>query len=205
MRPPTRSEEKERLRVSMRGRLAALDPAAAAASARAATDRLLALPELAAARGLLVCLSFGSEISTQELIPSWRARGGSIFVPRAVRGAPALEACAYPCELDTLRFGLRQPSARVAALADTDVGSAVDAAVVLGLAFDLRGYRLGHGAGYFDRFLARHPALPAIGLAHDLQLLERLPAEAHDVPMRVVVTGSRVVRPPAGAGGSRSG
>ncbi len=66
--------------------------------------------------------------------------------------------------------------------------------LVLGLAFDRRGYRLGHGRGYFDRFLAGL-AVPSIGLAHPFQLVDRLPAEPHDVPMTVVVTAEETLRP----------
>jgi 5-formyltetrahydrofolate cyclo-ligase len=190
----TVSHEKARLRAAMQRRLAALDPAEAQASARAATARLLALPEIAEARSLLVCLSFGDELDTGELVERWLASGRALFVPRAVRASRELEVCAFPCELETLSFGLRQPPSGVAALPVAEVVATVGAVVVLGLAFDLRGYRLGHGAGYFDRFLARHRALPAIGLAHDLQVVERLPVEPHDVAMRVVVTGSRVLR-----------
>jgi 5-formyltetrahydrofolate cyclo-ligase len=76
-----------------------------------------------------------------------------------------------------------------AAIPDT-----IDAAIVLGLGFDRRGYRLGYGSGYFDRFLAAYP-LTAIGLAYGFQMIDRLPTEPHDVPMTVVVTERETVEP----------
>jgi 5-formyltetrahydrofolate cyclo-ligase len=79
-------------------------------------------------------------------------------------------------------------------VADDQIDNTLDAVLVLGMAFDRRGYRLGHGGGYFDRFLAGRP-FPAIALAYDFQVLDRVPAEPHDIPMSVVVTETQTLRP----------
>ena len=61
--------------------------------------------------------------------------------------------------------------------------------LVPGLAFDRAGHRLGHGHGYFDRFLARVPrTTPTVGLAYRLQVLDRLPTTAYDQPVQAVLT-----------------
>lgn len=64
---------------------------------------------------------------------------------------------------------------------------ALDAVVVPGLAFDLRGGRLGRGWGCYDRALADYGGL-VVGLAHACQLMARLPREAHDCGVDAVVT-----------------
>jgi 5-formyltetrahydrofolate cyclo-ligase len=70
----------------------------------------------------------------------------------------------------------------------------LDAAVILGLAFDRqRGYRLGQGKGYFDMFLAGK-TFTTIGLSFKDLLLDRFPAEPHDVPVRLLVTEKQVYR-----------
>ena len=51
--------------------------------------------------------------------------------------------------------------------------------------------RLGQGGGHYDRWLAENPAALAIGLAWDCQLVASLPREAHDLPLRAVVTPTR--------------
>lgn len=158
-----------------------------------AVERLLALPELAAARRLFTCLSFGDEIDTWPLVDAWLAAGRELVVPRAEPRDRQLHLHRYPCELVTLGFGLRQPPRDAPELPPAEVDGTIDAAVVLGLGFDRRGYRLGYGSGYFDRFLAGRE-LTTIGLAFDEQLVDRLPAEPHDVPMRLVVTPSELVR-----------
>lgn len=76
-------------------------------------------------------------------------------------------------------YGYRQPHRDAPVVADADIG----AVVVPGLAFDRAGTRLGHGAGYYDRFLARlDPGVLRIGVTGGW-LADRLPAEPHDVAM----------------------
>jgi len=61
------------------------------------------------------------------------------------------------------------------------------------VAWDLRGYRLGHGEGYFDRALAGQ-TVPKVGLALESQRVDRIPHSRDDVPLDAIVTEKRVVR-----------
>jgi 5-formyltetrahydrofolate cyclo-ligase len=66
---------------------------------------------------------------------------------------------------------------------------------VPGVAFDASGRRLGRGGGSYDRALAaRGAATLAVGLAYDEQVVDEVPTDAHDVPVDVVVTPTRVLR-----------
>ena len=174
-------------------RLRAVAPAAAGLAAAAAARRFLALPEIAASRRVLVCLSFGHEISTQPVIGELLESGRELFVPRADPRDHMLHVHRYPCELITLSFGLCQPPRGAPEVEAGQIDATLDAALVLGLAFDEEGYRLGHGRGYFDRFLAGR-RFPAVGFAYETQVVERLPRERHDVPMHAVVTEAGVRR-----------
>jgi 5-formyltetrahydrofolate cyclo-ligase len=88
------------------------------------------------------------------------------------------------------RYGVPEPA----------LGEAVEAAslgtiLVPGLCFDRRGGRLGRGAGFYDRFLSgvsegSSPQL--IGVCFGLQVVERVPMEAHDRRVDRVVTESSV-------------
>jgi 5-formyltetrahydrofolate cyclo-ligase len=72
----------------------------------------------------------------------------------------------------------------------------LDAAVVPGSVFDAAGRRCGYGGGFYDTYLPRlREGVPRIGLAFELQLVDDLPCEPHDLPVHVVVTESRVLRP----------
>ena len=67
----------------------------------------------------------------------------------------------------------------------------VDLVIVPGVAFDIRGHRLGYGQGFYDRVL---PTLncPKIALAYDEQVLVELPREDHDARMDMIVTDKRI-------------
>jgi 5-formyltetrahydrofolate cyclo-ligase len=166
-------------------------------AAAAATERLLTVPEIASASRLVVCLSFGDEIDTWPLVDRLLASGREIYVPRADAADRQLHLHRYPCELRVISFGLKQPPRTVPELPARSIDTTVDAAIALGLAFDVRGYRLGYGTGYFDRFLAGRP-FPAIGLAFDSQIIDHMPEEPHDVPMAAIVTETTVWRRPGG-------
>lgn len=60
------------------------------------------------------------------------------------------------------------------------------------LGFDEHGGRLGQGGGHYDRWLAAHPDALRIGLAWDVQKLDHVPMEQHDMPLHMVVTPTRV-------------
>jgi 5-formyltetrahydrofolate cyclo-ligase len=63
-----------------------------------------------------------------------------------------------------------------------------DLVVVPGLAFDVTGARLGRGKGYYDRWLKANPAVRTLGICFKCQLLERIPAEPHDVWVNAILT-----------------
>lgn len=63
-----------------------------------------------------------------------------------------------------------------------------DLIVVPGMAFDRQGSRLGRGKGFYDRFLAKHPKIPTIGLCFDFQVVEYIPKEPHDIIIGEVIS-----------------
>ncbi len=94
------------------------------------------------------------------------------------------------------RYGYRQPVADGPRVADDAIG----AVLVPALAFDRRGNRLGRGAGYYDRFLARlGPGVLRIGLCA-VPPVEALPVDGHDVAMTHLSLGGRVEPVPLTAG-----
>ena len=71
----------------------------------------------------------------------------------------------------------------------------IDVAFVPVLGFTAEGHRLGQGGGHYDRLLATNPQIVPIGLAWDCQLVEELPLEEHDRPLRGVITPTRFYGP----------
>lgn len=59
--------------------------------------------------------------------------------------------------------------------------------IVPGLAFDKRGYRLGYGKGFYDRFLSEYDG-HSIGICYDDFICDRLAIDEFDIPVNLVIT-----------------
>jgi 5-formyltetrahydrofolate cyclo-ligase len=183
--------------IAVRNRLTADDVREAGAALAA---RALELPELARARTVAAYVSVGSEPGTLTLLDALRARGVRVLLP-ALLPDNDLDWGAYTGEgsLARVRHGSKMALFEPAGeRLGPDAVIAADVVLLPGLAVDARGMRLGRGGGSYDRVLARleragaRPAL--VVLLYDAEVVERVPAEAHDRPVRAVVTPSGVRR-----------
>jgi 5-formyltetrahydrofolate cyclo-ligase len=90
-------------------------------------------------------------------------------------------------------FGLREPQATAPEVSPL-------ALLVPLAAFDRRGHRIGYGAGYYDRAIARLSALGplfTIGLAFSVQEIDHVPEEPHDRSLDVIVTEKETIVVPS--------
>ena len=120
-------------------------------------------------------------------------QGHSVALPWfAARGSPmGFKLWDNPFDERTLvpdPYGAMQPP-------DNAADAQVEVAIVPLLGFDAGGQRLGQGGGHYDRLLTAQPDLVPIGLAWDCQLVDALPLEPHDQPLRAVVTPTRFYGP----------
>jgi 5-formyltetrahydrofolate cyclo-ligase len=76
-----------------------------------------------------------------------------------------------------------------------------DLLLVPPVAFDRRCYRIGYGAGFYDRtipILRRMHPLFTLGLAFACQEVDRIPDEQHDVPLDAIATERELILPDRG-------
>lgn len=188
--------EKELFRAHLRRERSALDPAVRERADAQIERTAAALPEFIRADVVFAYCSFGSEVSTRGLIETAWAAGKTVALPRCVAGTRSMEW--YETRsfdgLEKSSLGVREPQPDPSARVDPAVCGARALAIVPGLAFDRRGFRIGYGAGFYDAFLADFPGVSA-GLCRDAFLLDRLEAlECHDRPVDIVVTQSSSLR-----------
>jgi 5-formyltetrahydrofolate cyclo-ligase len=205
---PDLTEDKRALRREMGARRAALPESERRARSEAATARLLALPELGARGGRTIAgyVAAKGEIDPAPALAAAAADGATVALPRVAGefedGARLRFHRADAGPLVPGRYGLLEPAATAPEIAL----EALDVVIVPGLAFDAGGRRLGFGGGYYDGAFAgagggtagRRPTL--IGLSYDFQIVPRCPAATGDVPVDLVVTDARVLRPAGGVG-----
>ncbi|MFJ6725770.1 5-formyltetrahydrofolate cyclo-ligase [Streptomyces sp. NPDC091281] len=169
-------------------------------AAESLAEHALALPELTRARTVAAYVSVGSEPGTLALLDALHARGVRVLLP-ALLPDDDLDWGAYAGEgsLARVQHGKRMALFEpVGERLGPDAVTEADVVLLPGLAVDARGMRLGRGGGSYDRVLARlaragtDPSL--VVLLYDAEVVEEIPAEPHDRPVRAVVTPSGVRR-----------
>lgn len=158
---------------------------------RRAQERLINSDWFREAGTILIYMAFRGEVRTQMIATAAGAAGKRLCLPRVQSRTRRLVLHAYSGDPTTLAegaFGIREPAQDW-----PEVGfSEVDLVVAPGVAFDLGGYRLGYGGGYYDRTLvevrAGNPAVRVVGLAYEFQVLGSLPVEEHDMRLDGLVT-----------------
>lgn len=114
------------------------------------TQRFIQLPAFQEAKTLATYLSMGHEFSTASLIQAALQLGKRVCVPRTYPQG-RMEFVEYdPDILEKTRFGLLEPNERGQVVDKSEI----DLIHVPGLVFQSKGYRIGYGGGYYDRYLA---------------------------------------------------
>ena len=66
-------------------------------------------------------------------------------------------------------------------------------ALVPGAVFDREKDRMGYGKGFYDRFLEKCTKVTAVALAFACQIAKKVPAEAHDRKVDMIITENEVI------------
>lgn len=182
---------KSQLRQAMKARLAALSSEEYEFFNARIRERFFDLSPVKNAGSIMIYYSINHEVETCSIIKELLKLGKIVSLPICT---PEKNLLAGKIEdlagLTMANFGLREPP-RGAQLLEP---AKLDLIVVPGVAFDEKGYRLGHGAGYYDRFLASVPEIYKLGLAYDFQVLAELPVDRFDVPVDGLLTPDRYLR-----------
>lgn len=151
------------------------------------TQKLLATSEYAEATTVLTYVSVSSEVSTRMFIECALRDGKTVAVPRCLPGH-CLEFVAIASleQLVAAPFNLLEPAKELPAVTEDQKNNSI--CIVPALLVDTKGYRLGYGAGFYDRFLSTYPG-KKICLAYQQSLSRTtLPHTEFDVPVDMVIT-----------------
>ena len=149
---------------------------------------LLELPELRAAGTILSYSALGDEADLAALTEQLGAR---IALPRCLdRQTMEARIPTGPCKRGP--YGIREPDPAASELVAPEE---IDLVLVPCVAFDKNRNRLGHGAGYYDRYLPLCTRAKCIAVAFEAQRLPRVVTDAHDRRMDAVVTEKKIYLP----------
>jgi 5-formyltetrahydrofolate cyclo-ligase len=185
-------DEKARLRKDIRDLLRQVAPEQREEWSAVLTGRIFDLPEYRQAKTVMVFLSLSREFETTDLMTLAINAGKTVCAPKIDWATwtmrPVKLASARDVVTDEHR--LNEPAGNEPVPVES-----IDLVLVPGLAFDVDGYRVGRGGGFYDRFLARVD-LVALRVAptFDLQVRPRIPHDSHDRRVDVILTPTKLLR-----------
>lgn len=185
-------EEKLVLRQAIVATRDAVGAESRAIASHAIAARIAALDPFVHAGAVLAILPYRSEWDATSIVRAALASGKLVAAPRVDRAARVLRALRLTSIDDDVEAGFRgipEPRAHCEEIAL----DRFDVVIVPGVAFDARGGRLGYGGGYYDRLLPAMPRAERIAGAFELQVVEHVPAAAHDASVDWVVTERRTL------------
>ena len=131
--------------------------------------------------------SFNSEGHTHEMIKD-ALRNKTVIIPKVAHSELEPSVIIDFDNLIPAKFGILEPI-ELMKIAYKNI----DLVLVPGIVFDKEGHRIGYGFGYYDKFLKKVPKAVKVGLAFDFQIVDRIPAEEHDVPVDFIITEKRII------------
>ena len=178
------ARQKRELRLKKRAELEGLSDEYITASNAAIQARLISLPEYASAKQVFVYCAVGREVATQGIISHALSVGKTVALPLCGDNSHmSFKQITDLSELHTGKFGIPEPEPENIELSPTQG----DMIIVPALCCDERGNRLGHGAGYYDRYLANAGCF-TVCLCRRKMLEKQIPTEPTDVKTDLVLT-----------------
>jgi 5-formyltetrahydrofolate cyclo-ligase len=179
--------EKSELRTTMLDKLKNMEKRDKERRNELIREKLFSLPEYKNSNLIMSYVSLDYEVDTWQIIKKSLETGKKVAVPVVMKEEMALvpSLIVDPAELKPGPYGVFQPDKKNMRALEL---YQIDIIIVPGIAFDYQGNRLGHGRGYFDRFLKKVPLdIPRIGLAYGIQILDHLPISCLDVPVSKLI------------------
>jgi 5-formyltetrahydrofolate cyclo-ligase len=139
-----------------------------------------------------ITVSRKNELHTNLIIEQGWKEGKSVSVPKcwsADKSMEFRELLSYD-ELENVYMDLYEPKTERTKLIPSEN---IDLLIVPGLVFDKKGYRIGYGGGYYDRYLQNFKGR-TVSLAFSFQITERLPHESFDIPVQQMITENGVMK-----------
>ena len=186
-------DKKPAIRQDLRRRLDAMTDIERQAKSLAITSLIVATPEFAAARVVMLYLSTPTEVDTAPLaLRCWQS-GKMVVVPKVSwdqRRMLPVEITSLQTQMKLVGPGVREPvSGQPIPL------NLIDLAIVPGLGFTTEGHRIGRGMGFYDRFLAQSDFIGiTCGVAFEEQIVPALPTLDHDIPLSMLCTDRGIRR-----------
>ncbi|MDQ0418409.1 5-formyltetrahydrofolate cyclo-ligase [Croceifilum oryzae] len=140
---------------------------------------------------IAVYASFRNEVDMEQVVENAWEDGKRVVFPKSYPETKDMKffEVRHGSELRKGAYGIMEPAEEFDREVDPQT---IQLALVPGVGFDQDGYRLGYGAGYYDRFFAKFPHIIRVGISDSEHLLETVYPESHDCKMNYVCTFTKL-------------
>lgn len=155
---------------------------------RSIVSELKQLPVISESSSIMSYMPYGNEVDIRPFNQWILDNGKILLLPRVLndRDMDAVRVRDIETGLAKSRFGIYEPAPDQLSYPEEEI----EVILVPGVAFDRKGNRLGHGRGYYDRFLSRCGQKTVfIGIAYSFQVFDSIPSDQHDIRVHQVITG----------------
>lgn len=138
-------------------------------------------------RSVMFYMPINNEVDILPLAVELFKKGKTILFPKIV-GNNILPYIVHNMDFDFKlgRFNIPEPDTE-------EYTDTIDVVLAPGIVFDKKGGRIGHGMGFFDRFLSSADFHKAIGVAFDFQVVDSVPQEQNDIELKQIATQSGLI------------
>lgn len=144
---------------------------------------------------IMCYIDFRNEVKTEEIVKTALKEDKNIIIPITIVETRQLilsQLYDYDKELETGTYGILEPKKEYIREVAPKL---IDLVLMPGVAFDRRGYRIGYGGGYYDRFLTKiDKSVSKIALAFELQMVPRVKEGRYDIPVDYIITEKEIIK-----------
>lgn len=142
------------------------------------------------AKTVMLYSSIKSEVRTNSAIILSINERKTIVLPKTLKEKRELLPCVVKDmkELEAGVYGILEPKC----FSPIDKND-IDIVIIPGVAFDYKGYRIGYGAGYYDRFLLGYKGIKA-GMCYNFQIIEDVFHDIHDIRMDYLISEKGIIK-----------
>lgn len=145
-------------------------------------EKVVTHPSFLNADEVYCYVDFKNEVGTKEILEYAWSLQKKVAVPKILGDDMKFYYINSLHELEEGYFGIFEPVIENQAEGENVL------VVMPGVAFDRQRHRIGYGKGFYDKYLDEHPDYQTMALAFELQMVENIPADEHDICPQIIIT-----------------
>jgi len=156
-------------------------------------NKVILTREYQIAQTIGVYYPIGSEVTTFDIISHAIEKKKEIALPKVMDSTKIQFFKVIEESFEKIKFKKGKYGIYENFMSNTYIDK-FDLLIVPGIAFDIKGNRIGYGKGYYDRFLSFDRAKCIMGLAYETQIVYNISKNEHDIPVDMIITEQRIIR-----------